>query len=224
MKTILSIVILLLGVSMVNAQSLPKDVPTLEALIDGHKGKWKGLEQRRNLETTNIGINEQVARVEKEYKEIKEKTSERIKTSYDYLVFGSEIVQVTGLLSRAVPALKNWGTFALENSMKHPAILIYYNKSFDGIMAEINKCGQMITYNTIYKSTYKQKYDLLMELKASLEIIVWLSERCLFMSQGIVGLDLGYKRSFQELLNDAQFKAKMEKISQDIISKYSNKL
>lgn len=215
------IILFLLIPGSLFAQSWPDDIPTLEALIDGHKGKWTGLRERKEQEAANNVINAQVADLSTQYEDIKKKTADRISMAYRGLVFAQEVVDVTSMLVKIPNALADYGTFVLNNAVKHPSILIYYNRSYKGILAEINKCQQLLLYGNVIRATYKQQYDMLMEIKASLTIMLHYLERTLYLCKGIVSLDMGYTKSFEEILKDQGIKSTMEQFSTQIINDFS---
>lgn len=220
MKYILTLSFLLLIMESF-CQVLPKDVPTLEALVDGHKGKWTGLRERKEQESANSLINFQVADLSEKYEDVKKKTAERIGKTYSGIAFSHEVVNVTTLLVKVPPALKEYGEFAVKNALKHPSIFIYYNRSYKGIVAEINKCQQLLLYGNILSSNYKQQYDRLMEIKSSLQIILYHLQRTLYLCQGIVSLDWGYAKEFEEIMKDRNLKNTMSEIASQIINDYS---
>lgn len=219
MKKILFIFSLILSIN-INAQ-VPGDIPTIEIIIDGHKNIRDKLEKRKNQEARNSLLGEEVKKLSEKYRELRDSTAKRMATGYAYLSFAKEAADILQLLYKITPLITEYSQFAIQNGVKHPLIAKYYYKSYKGIKEEVETCTKMITFNsTLLQMTHKQKYDFLMQLKASLQIIQWQLERTLFMCQGVVGLNLSFEKSFAELMKDEEFKKFAKKAAEDIKNKF----
>ena len=222
-RLVLLLIILAAGNEYLMAQIVPSDIVTIEAMIEAHKKKHKALKNRQEKESLNMGLSVSVKKITKDLNELKKLTSKRFELGYLYIGYIAETTEISLMLKEAISLSVEYTDFIISNTITSPLIIKYYLKSYDGIQNEIEGCIKLITLTNLIKSTHKQKYEILMQLKASLVIVNYMMRRTLFMCKGIVALDLSYSESFGELIDDSEFQMKVKNAAQKIILTYGNK-
>ncbi|GHT53620.1 hypothetical protein FACS189451_03740 [Bacteroidia bacterium] len=219
MKKVIIISICLLVSITSFADDWPGDIPTIEALIDAHKGQQNGLKTRRSKEIANAELIRKVKDLSTEYEAIKKKAAEKIVLGYNTIEFAGQLTDITLRLYKATPLMEEYVRFMLENGIQHPLILKYYYASYKGIESEISRCAKVLAAGVVLPGNKQQKYSQLMEISAGITYITYAMTRTLFLCKGIVSMNLGYSKSFEEMMKDKAFvdacKKKAEKIVQD---------
>lgn len=202
------------------AQPVPRDIATIEALIDGHKSIWKKLEKRQQNEVLNYGLSEQVSSLSKEYETIKNKAFDRIRSTYTNLVFAKDVADLIFLLKDVSAILPKFVELAFQANVKYPMMFHYYKETYNGVRNEIGSFSEILSVGLIWDGTKKEKFEQLHAMKASLESIKMQLEKTIWMGKGIItlGADAGVRWS--DVIKQEGLDKKANAIAKDIYHKY----
>lgn len=211
------IVILFFGCILSIPVFAQRDPAALHAIIKSHMSNSDVYVDRKNTEISRFVLAERVKSVTNKYAEVEKAIKKRISTGYYTLEFGYQITQIMTEIKKTPQLVSEYSSFAIQNGKKHPLILKYYYASIEGIKEEIEYTKKILAGGVLIRNNKKAKHNTLIHIENSISNINRLLSNALFMSKGVVGLDLTYKESFIELM-ESKAKKQREKIKNDIIS------
>lgn len=217
------VVVLIFGLIAMYIESMAQipDIPTNQAIISFHKMKYEELGDRQSRLALNAGLSETVKSISEDVSELQIKLSERMQAGYYYIGYASKTVNILLDLQEIVGNIDDYVVFFAENMFESALIYQWYESSINGIKEEIDKCQKIIVGGALIKANHSQKMMILNQIEASLTIIRQLMERTLWMSEGLVALDMSYTDSFVKLITSRPFEAKMESYADQLITTYN---
>lgn len=198
-----------------------KDVPTLEAIISGHKTNRKVLDERKNKSAANAVLAENIRSITAQYEDIEKKISQKIKIGYNSIEFAFEVSNILQEIAKTPGLIQEFYILALNNNVKNPLLFKYYQATYKGIKSEIERCQKTIAFGVVVSGNMKEKYDVLMEIKSVIQSINYHLNNSIYMARGLSSIDMRFTESFYKLISTPEFKRKEAEIRDKIITEYS---
>ncbi len=220
MKRLLLLMFIITFVCVETEAQIP-DIATNQAIITYHKKKYEELGDKKSRIVVNAGLSESVKSLSEDVSDLQIKLSERMQAGYYYIGYAQKTVNIIIDLQEIVSSIDDYVGFFGENMFESALIYQWYESSIMGIREEIDKCQKIIVGGAIIKANHSQKVLILNQIESSLTIMRQLMERTLWMSEGLVALDMSYKDSFVKLITSQQFEAQMESYADQIIATYN---
>lgn len=222
-KSIVCALLALSAVCGLRAQVVPEDLPVIEALINRHKRSYDKMVERQDLAAANAGISYKVKDLAVEYEKLKKKVAGRLQVGYAALELAYEVSRVARNLLKVAPLVREYVDFGVRNAAKNPLLGQYYMKSYKGVLAEINKCKELILYGNLVNSNLKEKLHMLRELNSSLDTMIYHLDGALFMGRGLIALGMPRGEIFEEMMQSPEVKGRLKKVSDNIKSNMGKK-
>lgn len=222
-KIIVCALLALSAVCGVCAQVVPEDLLVIEALINRHKRSYDKMVERQDLAAANVGISYKVKDLAVEYEKLKKKVAGRLQVGYAALELAYEVSLVARNLLKVAPLVSEYVDFGVRNAAKNPLLGQYYMKSYKGVLAEVNKCKELILYGNLVNSNLKEKLHMLRELNSSLDTMIYHLDGALFMGRGLIALGMPHGEIFEEMMQSPEVKGRLKKVSDNIKSNMGKK-
>lgn len=200
-----------------------KDIPTLEAIIAAHKAKQDRLNKRNALSASNSALALQIKELQNGYEKVEREISKRIKFGYNTIEFAFEVSNILQEISKTPGLLQDYYQTAIDNKLKNPLILRHYYASVNNIKTEIETCSKIIGAGAIISGNFKEKYDVIVSIKNSVQNINNYLNTAIFITRGITSLNMRFDESFYEWIkqNEIDRKRKSNALADKIIREYS---
>lgn len=199
---------------------LPRDIPAIETIISGHKSIWNRLNDRKNNEGVNYTLSTRVKDIAVQYHQVREDLSKRIEYSYNMLVFTKDVVEISKLLVDNTKLIGEYASFVASNLNKMPDLYNFFMKYYGGIELEIKNLKNIVTASVLIRSNYEERFSAIRNIKNSLLNLIWMVERVLWLSKGVVQLDYS-NTNWLDLLKDKGIQNFSKKLATEVINEYS---
>ena len=156
------------------AYVLPKDLPTIEALIALHKAIKKDEDQALTRVATSFGEQSLITKGANKFNDVRTTLDTRLSNANSYLVFAGAISSTANSLYQLVRDYKNFTTHTFKYVSDKPFVAWYYTDANVAIAREIKHCYKL--YATVaasgislMKASMDEKLNLVLTLKTSID-------------------------------------------------------
>ncbi|MCH5226042.1 MAG: hypothetical protein J1D77_08560 [Muribaculaceae bacterium] len=172
MKRILSCLTFILGITVLPLDSLaidfsmPKDLPTLEALIALHKEMKKNEDKALTQVTTVTAEQEVTTNFSSKYSEVKQIINTKMNDVNSYLILAATITNTTTQLSNLIKEYENFMEVCTPIIKEKPTVSVRYADTQKQLAEETKRLTKSImafsaTGVNILKASMKEKYKLI---------------------------------------------------------------
>ena len=172
MKRILSCLTFILGITVLPLDSLaidfsmPKDLPTLEALIALHKEMKKNEDSALTQVTTVTAEQEVTTNFSSKYSEVKQIINTKMNDVNSYLILAATITNTTTQLSNLIKEYENFMEVCTPIIKEKPTVSVRYAGTQKQLADETKRLTKSImafsaTGVNILKASMKEKYKLI---------------------------------------------------------------
>lgn len=173
----LSILVLMVAV-LLPAKSfayvLPKDLPTIEALIALHKAIKKDEDQALTRVATSFGEQSLITKGANKFNDVRTTLDTRLSNANSYLVLAGAISSTANSLYQLVRDYKNFTSHTFKYVSDKPFVAWYYTDANVAIAREIKHCYKL--YATVaasginlMKASMDEKLNLVLTLKTTID-------------------------------------------------------
>ena len=220
--TILSVALCLLTF-VVPGRSLagvvPKDLPTIEALIALHKAVKKDEDKAMQRVTTSFGEQSLVTKGANRFNEVRTTLNTKMNNAHSYLVLAGAVSSTANSLYMLVKEYKDFTSNTFKHVKKKPFVAWYYADANLAISREVKHCYKLYASVAasginLMKASLDEKLNLVMTLKSTIDKARYIIDNanlyCYLMTQG------GWKPDdIWEILNSS--------VKDEIVNKVVNK-
>lgn len=167
------IIMLLLPVKA-SAFIIPKDLPTIEALIALHKVIKKDEDKALTRVATSYGEQSLIEKGAEKFNDVRTTLDTRMNNAYSYLVLAGAISSTANSLYQLVTEYKDFTGNTFSHVSKKPFVAWYYADANVAISREIQHCYRLYASVAasginLMKASMDEKLNLVMTLKASID-------------------------------------------------------
>lgn len=167
------IIMLLLPVKA-SAFIIPKDLPTIEALIALHKAIKKDEDKALTRVATSYGEQSLIEKGAEKFNDVRTTLDTRLNNAYSYLVLAGAISSTANSLYQLVTEYKDFTGNTFSHVLKKPFVAWYYADANVAISREIQHCYRLYASVAasginLMKASMDEKLNLVMTLKASID-------------------------------------------------------
>ena len=167
------IIMLLLPVKA-SAFIIPKDLPTIEALIALHKAIKKDEDKALTRVATSYGEQSLIEKGAEKFNDVRTTLDTRLNNAYSYLVLAGAISSTANSLYQLVTEYKDFTGNTFSYVSKKPFVAWYYADANVAISREIQHCYRLYASVAasginLMKASMDEKLNLVMTLKASID-------------------------------------------------------
>lgn len=156
------------------AYVLPKDLPTIEALIALHKAIKKDEDQALTRVATSFGEQSLITKGANKFNDVRTTLDTRLSNANSYLVLAGAISSTANSLYQLVRDYKNFTSHTFKYVSDKPFVAWYYTDANVAIAREIKHCYKL--YATVaasginlMKASMDEKLNLVLTLKTSID-------------------------------------------------------
>lgn len=195
---------------------LPKDLPSIEALISAHKALSKmedqGIKEIGAITTTQTFTD----KATKAYNQTRTILNKRLSDGVSYVQLATQVTNVTMKLERLIENYKDFTTTTFQYTVKKPYVLVYYTRANLQLKKEIKHLTEMVAglaaanFN-ILKATMEEKFQLLSRIEISIAAINRIIDHNDLVCRTLLrnGLKIYH---VQDILNDRTFELTTQKL------------
>lgn len=198
---------------------IPKDLPTIEALIALHKCIKKDEDQALGRVATSFGEQSAVTKGATRFNEVRTTLNTRMSNAHSYLVLAGAISSTANALYMLVKEYKDFTTNTFKHVKEKPFVGWYYADANVAISREVQHCYKLYTSVAasginLMKAYMDEKLDLVMTLKAAIDKARYIVDNANLYCFLIT--DCGWKPDYiWEILNS--------NVKEEIVNKVINK-
>lgn len=156
------------------AYVLPKDLPTIEALIALHKAIKKDEDQALTRVATSFGEQSLITKGANKFNDVRTALDTRLSNANSYLVLAGAISSTANSLYQLVRDYKDFTSHTFKYVSDKPFVAWYYTDANVAIAREIKHCYKL--YATVaasginlMKASMDEKLNLVLTLKTSID-------------------------------------------------------
>lgn len=158
----------------VAAYVIPKDMPTIEALIALHKAVKKDEDKALQRIATSYGEQSLIAKGTEKFNEVRTTLDTKLGNAHSYLVLAGAISSTANSLYQLVKEYKDFTTNTYRHVSKKPFVAWYYADANVAISREIGHCYKLYASVAasginLMKASMDEKLDLVMTLKSTID-------------------------------------------------------
>lgn len=195
---------------------LPKDLPSIEALISAHKALSKmedqGIKEIGAITTTQTFTD----KATKAYNQTRTILNKRLSDGVSYVQLATQVTNVTMKLERLIENYKDFTTTTFQYTVKKPYVLVYYTRANLQLKKEIKHLTEMVAglaaanFN-ILKATMEEKFKLLSRIEISIAAMNRIIDHNDLVCRTLLrnGLKIYH---VQDILNDRTFELTTQKL------------
>ena len=220
--TILSVALCLLTL-LIPGRSLagvvPKDLPTIEALIALHKAVKKDEDKAMQRVATSFGEQSLVTKGANRFNEVRTTLNTKMNNAHSYLVLAGAVSSTANSLYMLIKEYKDFTSNTFKHVKKKPFVAWYYADANLAISREVKHCYKLYASVAasginLMKASLDEKLNLVMTLKSTIDKARYIIDNanlyCYLMTQG------GWKPDYiWEILNSS--------VKDEIVNKVVNK-
>lgn len=198
---------------------IPKDLPTIEALIALHKCIKKDEDQALGRVATSFGEQSMVTKGANKFNEVRTALNTKMSNAHSYLVLAGAISSTANSLYMLVKEYKDFTSNTFKHVKKKPFVAWYYADANLAISREVKHCYKLYASVAasginLMKASLDEKLNLVMTLKSTIDKARYIIDNanlyCYLMTQG------GWKPDYiWEILNSS--------VKDEIVNKVVNK-
>ena len=156
------------------AYVIPKDLPTIEALIALHKAVKKDEDQALKRVATSFGEQSLVAKGAIKFNDVRTTLDTKLGNAHSYLVLAGAISSTANSLYQLVTEYKDFTGNTFSHVSKKPFVGWYYADANIAISREISHCYKLYASVAtsginLMKASMDEKLNLVMTLKTSID-------------------------------------------------------
>lgn len=156
------------------AYVIPKDLPTIEALIALHKAVKKDEDQALKRVATSFGEQSLVAKGAIKFNDVRTTLDTKLGNAHSYLVLAGAISSTANSLYQLVKEYKDFTGNTFKYVSKKPFVDWYYADANIAISREISHCYKLYASVAasginLMKASMDEKLNLVMTLKTSID-------------------------------------------------------
>ena len=153
---------------------IPKDLPTIEALIALHKAVKKDEDQALKRVATSFGEQSLVAKGAIKFNDVRTTLDTKLGNAHSYLVLAGAISSTANSLYQLVKEYKDFTGNTFKHVSKKPFVGWYYADANVAISREISHCYKLYASVAasginLMKASMDEKLNLVMTLKTSID-------------------------------------------------------
>lgn len=153
---------------------IPKDLPTIEALIALHKAVKKDEDQALKRVATSFGEQSLVAKGAIKFNDVRTTLDTKLGNAHSYLVLAGVISSTANSLYQLVKEYKDFTGNTFKHVSKKPFVGWYYADANVAISREISHCYKLYASVAasginLMKASMDEKLNLVMTLKTSID-------------------------------------------------------
>ena len=156
------------------AYVLPRDLPTIEALISLHKAVKKDEDQALQRVATSFGEQSLIAKGAVKFNEVRTTLDTKLSNAHSYLVLAGAISSTANSLYQLVRDYKDFTSNTFRQVSKKPFVAWYYADANVAISREIKHCYKLYASVAssgvnLMKASMDEKLNLVMTLKNTID-------------------------------------------------------
>lgn len=157
-----------------HAIDLPRDLPTIEALISLHKCIKKDEDQALQRVATSFGQQSLVTEEATKFNQVRTILNTKMSNAHSYLVLAGAISSTANSLYMLVKEYKDFTSNTFKHVKKKPFVAWYYADANVAIAREIKHCTKLYgaaaaSGVNLMKASMDEKLDLVLNLKAAVD-------------------------------------------------------
>lgn len=175
MKVRNSLIAFLLSVSMpAYAFDLPKDPPTIEALISLHKCIKKDEDAALQRVATSFGEQSLITKGARKFNDVRTILDTKLNNAYSYVVLAGAISSTANALYLLTKEYNVFTSNTFGNVSKKPFVAWYYTEANVAVSREIKHCYKLYTSVAasginVMKASMDEKLNLVLTLKTTID-------------------------------------------------------
>ena len=201
---------------------IPKDLPTIEALIALHKAVKKDEDQALQRVAASFGEQSLITKGAEKFNDVRTALDTKMNNAYSYIVLAGAISSTANSLYQLVKEYKDFTANTFSNVSKKPFVVWYYADANVAISREIKHCYTLYASVAasginLMKASMNEKLDLVMTLKATIDRARYIIDNANLYCYLVT--DCGWKPDYiWEILNSEVKDA----IAEKVIDKWNN--
>lgn len=201
---------------------IPKDLPTIEALIALHKAIKKDEDKALQRVATSFGEQSLVTKGAVKFNEVRTTLDTRLANAHSYLVLAGAISSTASSLYQLVKDYKDFTGNTFSHVSKKPFVAWYYADANVAISREVKHCYTLYAAVASFginlmKATMDEKLELVLTLKSSIDRARYIIDNANLYCYLVT--DCGWKPDYiWEILNSDV----KDEIAKTIINKWNN--
>lgn len=165
-----------LSLCSIQAGVIPKDMPTIEALIALHKTIKSNEDNALAKVAVSFGEQSLITKGATKFNDVRTGLDTRLNNACSYVILGTTIASTGMALYKMVDEYKDFTEYSVGYAKKKPMTLWYFTEANIKISKEIKHIKSLYvtlaaTSFNIARSTMQEKMDLVYSVKASIERI-----------------------------------------------------
>lgn len=153
---------------------IPKDLPTIEALIALHKAVKKDEDQALQRVAASFGEQSLITKGAEKFNDVRTALDTRLNNAYSYIVLAGAVSSTANSLYQLVREYKEFTESTFSNVGRKPFVAWYYADANLAVSREVKHCYALYASVAasglnLMKATMDEKLDLVMTLKASID-------------------------------------------------------
>ena len=158
------------------AYVLPKDLPTIEALIALHKAVKKDEDQALQRVATSFGEQSLLTKGAIKFNDVRTTLDTKLSNAHSYLVLAGAISSTANSLYQLVRDYKDFTSHTFSHVSKKPFVAWYYADANVAISREVKHCYKLYAFVAasginLMKASMDEKLNLVMTLKTTVSTI-----------------------------------------------------
>ena len=156
------------------AIDMPKDLPTIEALIALHKAIKKDEDKALQRVATSFGEQSVITKGANKFNDVRTTLDTRLNNAHSYLVLAGAISSSANSLYMLVKEYKDFTSNTFKHVLGKPFVAWYYADANVAISREVKHCYNLYASVAasginLMKATMDEKLDLVLSLKTSID-------------------------------------------------------
>ena len=156
------------------AYVLPKDLPTIEALIALHKAVKKDEDQALQRVATSFGEQSLLTKGAIKFNDVRTTLDTKLSNAHSYLVLAGAISSTANSLYQLVRDYKDFTSNTFIHVSKKPFVAWYYADANVAISREVKHCYKLYAFVAasginLMKASMDEKLNLVMTLKTTID-------------------------------------------------------
>ena len=156
------------------AYVLPKDLPTIEALISLHKAVKKDEDQALQRVATSFGEQSLLTKGAIKFNDVRTTLDTKLSNAHSYLVLAGAISSTANSLYQLVRDYKDFTSNTFIHVSKKPFVACYYADANVAISREVKHCYKLYASVAAFginlmKASMDEKMNLVMTLKSTID-------------------------------------------------------
>lgn len=157
-----------------HAFDLPKDLPTIEALMALHKCVKKDEDQAMQRVATSFGEQSLITKGAQKFNDVRTTLDTKLSNAHSYLVLAGAVSSTANSLYMLVREYNDFTSTTFKNVQKKPFVAWYYADANLAVSREVKHCYKLYASVAasginLMKASMDEKLNLVMTLKRSID-------------------------------------------------------